>query len=51
MSRVKRKVELVTGGRRGLGKAIAIMLAKEGATLVISDYKNGDAEAVMQEIE
>ena len=51
MNRVEGKVALVTGGRRGLGKAIAIMLAKEGAKVVITDRKKEGAEAVLAAIE
>ena len=51
MDRVKGKVALVTGGRRGLGKAIAILLAREGAQVVITDRKDEGAQAVVQEIE
>ena len=38
------KVALVTGGSRGIGKAIALTLAEEGANVVINYVKN-DAEA------
>ena len=31
------KVALVTGGRRGMGKAHALALAKQGAKVVITD--------------
>jgi 3(or 17)beta-hydroxysteroid dehydrogenase len=51
MNRVDGKVALVTGGRQGLGKAIAILLAKEGAKVVITDRKEEGADAVLQEIE
>jgi len=51
MNRVEGKVALVTGGRRGLGKAIAVLLAKEGAKVVITDRKDEGADAVLREIE
>jgi len=50
MDRVKGKVALVTGGRQGLGKAIAVLLAAEGAKVVITDRKEEGADAVLQEI-
>jgi len=50
MNRVKDKVALVTGARRGLGAAIAVMLAREGAKVAISDRKADGSEAVLQQI-
>ena len=34
---LKDKVALVTGAAQGIGKAIALVLAKEGAKIVVSD--------------
>jgi len=50
MNRVKDKVALVTGARRGLGAAIAAMLAREGARVVLSDRKAEGSEEVMHAI-
>ncbi|MBK5240090.1 SDR family oxidoreductase [Clostridium sp.] len=49
---LKGKVAIVTGASRGIGKGIAIELAKAGACVVIN-YKSNDeaAEETLQEIE
>ncbi|EOU2020165.1 3-oxoacyl-[acyl-carrier-protein] reductase [Clostridium perfringens] len=41
---LKDKVAIVTGGTRGIGKAIALKLADHGANIVIN-YRNSDKEA------
>ncbi|WP_127904228.1 glucose 1-dehydrogenase [Solirhodobacter olei] len=48
--RVKEKVALVTGARRGLGAAIAAMLAREGAKVVLTDRKAEGSNEVVKEI-
>ena len=50
MDRVKGKVALVTGARRGLGAAISAMLASEGAKVVLTDRKADGSEEVMKQI-
>ena len=50
MGRVQGKVAIVTGGRKGLGRASAILLAKEGARVVITDRKAEGAEDVLEHI-
>ena len=40
MDRVKGKVALVTGGASGIGRASAMLLAKEGATVVVTDVQD-----------
>ena len=41
---LKDKVAIVTGGTRGIGRAIALKLADHGANIVIN-YRNSDKEA------
>ncbi|MFH1015430.1 MAG: SDR family NAD(P)-dependent oxidoreductase, partial [Chloroflexota bacterium] len=40
---VKDKVAIVTGGGRGLGKAIALTLAQEGADVAVFDISQTTA--------
>jgi len=49
--RLKDRVAIVTGAARGIGKAIALCFAREGADLVIPDIDYGGAQKVAQEIE
>lgn len=44
MERLKGKVIIVTGASRGIGKAIALLLAKNGAQVVVN-YASNSAEA------
>ncbi len=44
------RVALVTGGSRGIGRAIALLLARHGATLVVASRKLEGCEAVAAEI-
>ena len=44
------KVALVTGARRGMGKAHSIALAKQGAKVVVTDISQEECQLVVDEI-
>ncbi|WP_408008332.1 glucose 1-dehydrogenase [Pseudalkalibacillus sp. A8] len=49
--RLNGKVALVTGGGQGIGRAISLRLAKDGANIAIADLSLENAESVVKEIE
>lgn len=50
MGRLEGKVVIVTGGARGIGRAIALASAKEGADIAIADIRVELAEKTAEEI-
>ncbi|MBZ9571884.1 3-oxoacyl-ACP reductase FabG [Patescibacteria group bacterium] len=47
---LKDKVAIITGARRGMGRSHALVLAKAGAKVVVSDVSQEDCEKVVKEI-
>ncbi|PJE69765.1 MAG: hypothetical protein COU98_00055 [Candidatus Staskawiczbacteria bacterium CG10_big_fil_rev_8_21_14_0_10_38_10] len=50
MFELNKKIAIVTGARRGMGKTHALILAKAGAKVVVSDISLEDCEKVVEEI-
>ncbi len=50
MGRVENKVAIVTGGSLGIGKATCILLAQEGAKVVVTDILDREGQKVVDEI-
>ena len=49
--RLKNKVAVVTGGAQGIGRAIALGMAREGAKVVIADLQAEKARSVANELQ
>ncbi len=47
---LKNKIAIVTGAAQGIGRGIALDLAKEGAKVIVSDLKLSDCQKVVREI-
>jgi len=48
---LKQKVAIVTGGAQGIGRAIGLLLANNGADIVIADINGEQARATAKEID
>jgi 3-oxoacyl-[acyl-carrier protein] reductase len=50
MSKLQGKVALVSGSGRGIGRAVALKLAQEGASVVVNDLDDEPGNSVAEEI-
>lgn len=50
MTKLTGKTAYVTGAGNGIGRAVALKLAREGANVVVNDLKETEAQAVVDEI-
>ncbi len=50
MKKLENKVAIVTGAASGMGKAIALLFAQEGAKVIVTDLTAADAEEVADQI-
>ena len=50
MASVKGKIAIVTGGASGIGRAAALILAREGASVMVTDIDEAGARAVADQI-
>ena len=48
--RLKDKVAIVTGAGAGIGEAIAVRFAEEGARLIVNDLNEGAAQAILDKL-
>ena len=50
MNKLESKTAVVTGGAQGIGRGIALELARAGANVVVADLDKGKAEMVVAEV-
>lgn len=50
MDRLKNKVAIVTGASSGIGRAIAEIFSKEGAKIIVADYKSKGGQKTVKNI-
>ncbi|MEO8338505.1 MAG: SDR family oxidoreductase [Nitrospirota bacterium] len=50
MNRLQGKVAVITGGNAGIGEAIAIVFAREGASVVLTGRRQGELDRVVNDI-
>jgi NAD(P)-dependent dehydrogenase (short-subunit alcohol dehydrogenase family) len=50
MRRLEDKVAIITGAASGMGKAMALLFASEGAKVIVSDINQSGVDLVVQEI-
>lgn len=50
MNKVKDKVVLITGGASGIGRSAALLLAQQGAQVIVTDINEADGAKVVEEI-
>jgi NAD(P)-dependent dehydrogenase (short-subunit alcohol dehydrogenase family) len=48
--RLKNKVAVITGGAQGIGRAVALGMAREGAKVVVADLQSEKAGSVADEV-
>jgi len=49
--RLKGKTAIITGGTTGIGRASAVLFAREGAQVMVTDWRDNRSGPVMEEIE
>lgn len=50
MKTLKNKVAIITGASSGIGRATALLFAKEGAKVIVSDIQENAGNEVVAEI-